>query len=266
MSTGAHDNIVMKVEGLKKVFQKAKKECFIALDNINFSVYEGEFLSIVGPSGCGKTTILRVLAGLETPTEGIIYFEGRSFRSALPKAERKKLGFVFQQPNLLEWRSLRKNIEFPLEVLDLNKNQECSSRVAELLKLVGLHKFSEAFPHELSGGMQQRAGIARSLVHDPSLLLMDEPFGALDAITREQLNFELLSIWQQKKKTIVFITHNIGEAVLLSQRILVMSPAHIIDEVQIDIPYPRTKETLRSDSFFDHTESIVKSIGEYYDI
>ena len=257
--------VVLKVANLTKVFQKSRKESFCALKDINFEVHEGEFITFVGPSGCGKTTILRILAGLETPTSGLIMFNGRTFKSGIPPKERKHIGFVFQAPNLLEWLTLRKNVEFPLEIIGL-REEYFLKRVDDVLKLVGLYDFADAYPYELSGGMQQRAGIARALVHDPKILLMDEPFGALDAITREQLNFELLSIWEAQKKTIVFVTHNIGEAVLLSNRVIVMSPARIVGEVEIEIPYPRHRGILRSDRYFGYVEKITEMIGKYYSL
>jgi len=260
------NNVILEAKGITKVFLKAGGEEFCALRDVNFDVYEGEFLSCVGPSGCGKTTILRILAGLEVPTQGVISLGGKAFKSGLPPEERKHFGFVFQMPNLLEWRTLKKNVAFPLEILGVSKNEDYEARVSSLLELVGLQDFANAYPYELSGGMQQRAGIARALVHNPDILLMDEPFGALDAITREELNFELLSIWEKQRKTIIFITHNIGEAVLLSNRVLVMSPARVIGEVEIDIPRPRTRETLKDNRYFEYIEEIKGLIGKYYNI
>ena len=260
------NSIILEVKMLTKIFQKSQREGLCALKNLSFAVKKGEFVSIVGPSGCGKTTILRILAGLETPTQGVIFVAGKQFNSGVPPKERRLMGFVFQMPNLLEWLTLKENVEFPLKILGLYREERFVKRVEELLRLVGLQDFSNAYPYELSGGMQQRAGIARALVHDPDILLMDEPFGALDAITREQLNFELLSIWENQKKTIIFVTHNIGEAVLLSNRVIVMAPARIVGEVEVKLPYPRTRDTLRSNAYFDLIETIRNMIGIYYTI
>lgn len=258
------NSIILEVRGLTKIFPKSKREGLCALKDVNFVVRKGEFVSFVGPSGCGKTTILRILAGLETPTEGVIFVAGKRFNSGLPRKERRYIGFVFQMPNLLEWLTLKENVEFPIKVLGLQREERFVKRVDGLLKLVGLQDFANSYPYELSGGMQQRAGIARALVHDPDILLMDEPFGALDAITREQLNFELLFIWENQKKTVVFVTHNIGEAVLLSNRVIVMAPTIIVGEVEVKLPYPRTRETLRNSAYFDYVETIKDMIGVYY--
>ncbi|NPV54804.1 MAG: ABC transporter ATP-binding protein [Firmicutes bacterium] len=251
--------MILEALNLSKTFYTERGKVW-ALHNVSFDVKEGEFVSLVGPSGCGKTTVLRIIAGLDKPSEGTVKLRGEVIQKA-----NKDLGFVFQSPNLLPWRTTFANVILPLEVLGIN-TAENRQRAHDLLKLVGLSSFEDKFPRELSGGMQQRAGIARGLVHDPSILLMDEPFGALDAITREMMNFELLSIWEKSKKTICFVTHSISEAVLLSDRVLVMkpSPGEIIKEVEIDLPRPRTMEMLTERNFLDQVQQIRDLIGKYY--
>jgi NitT/TauT family transport system ATP-binding protein len=216
-----------------------------ALDRVSFQVGAGEFLCIVGPSGCGKSTLLRVLGGLVKPTSGKIYF-----REELLTAPRRQIGFVFQKANLMPWRTILKNVTLPLEIKGL-KAEEAGQQARELLKLVGLEGFEDAHPHELSGGMEQRVAIARALIHDPAILLLDEPFGSLDALTRERMNLELLRIWRARRKTVVMVTHNIQEAIFLADRILVMSsrPGHIETTVSVPLPRPRRLEMLYSDDF-----------------
>lgn len=251
--------VILEAEGLSKVFVTDRGEIHACRD-VSFKVFEGEFVSFVGPSGCGKTTVLRMIAGLETPTSGVIKLNGVPLTK--PSGN---LGFVFQSPNLLPWRTTLANVLLPLEILKLN-TPEMRKRGEDLLKMVGLSGFADKYPRELSGGMQQRAGIARALVHDPAILLMDEPFGALDAITREAMNFELLSIWGQSKKTICFVTHSINEAVLLSDRVFVMkpSPGEIIEEVQVGLERPRRPEHLNMASFLQQVGEIRRLIQEYY--
>jgi NitT/TauT family transport system ATP-binding protein len=216
-----------------------------ALESVSFEVGAGEFLCIVGPSGCGKSTLLRVLGGLARPTSGEVYMGGE-----LLTAPRRQIGFVFQKANLMPWRTVLRNVTLPLEIKGL-KAEEAGQQARELLKLVGLEGFEDAYPHELSGGMEQRVAIARALVHDPAILLLDEPFGALDALTREQMNLELLRIWEAKRKTVVMVTHSIQEALFLADRILVMSsrPGRIEATVSVPLPRPRRLEMLYSTEF-----------------
>jgi len=209
-----------------------------ALTNINLEIRQGEFISLVGPSGCGKTTLLRTIANLQQPTAGRIIVKGRSPREIRLQ---KKYGIVFQNPVLYEWRTVRRNVCLPMEIAGMSKKYRTHT-VSEMLELVGLYNFGKKYPHELSGGMQQRVGIARALAINPEILLMDEPFSALDEFTKEKLQEDLLTIWTKTGKTILFVTHNISEAVFLSDRVVVLSPhpGRISAIVDIDIPRPRT--------------------------
>ena len=216
-----------------------------ALAEASFSVAPNEFVSVIGPSGCGKSTLLRILGGLVRPTGGRVLLEGA------PLSEpQRKIGFVFQHANLMPWRSALRNVMLPLEIQGLRR-AESESRARELLELVGLSDFAEALPRDLSGGMRQRVALARALVYDPEVLLLDEPFGALDALTRERMNRELLRIWEMRRKTVLMVTHDIQEAVFLSDRVLVMTPlpGRIKEQVIIDLPRPRTQKDLYSPRF-----------------
>ncbi|MFC4454431.1 ABC transporter ATP-binding protein [Deinococcus sonorensis] len=220
----------------------------VALQNASLSIQPGEFISLIGPSGCGKTTLLRLLADLVQPTSGDIRVNGQP-----PSAARRgrQYGYVFQAPALMEWRSVLKNVLLPLEVMRVPGDRVARAR--EMLRLVGLEKFERSYPWQLSGGMQQRVSIARALAFDPPLLFMDEPFGALDEITRERLNLELLRLWRETGKTIIFVTHSIPEAVFLSTRVVVMTarPGKIEGIVDVDLPHPRSDETRESPRFFE---------------
>jgi NitT/TauT family transport system ATP-binding protein len=219
-----------------------------ALQQIDLEIGIGEFVSLIGPSGCGKSTLLRLLGDLLAPTSGTISVNGKTPRQARLSRE---YGIVFQQPVLYEWRTVMQNVQLPLEVMGVPA-QERRQRAAALLDLVGLTDFAERYPWELSGGMQQRVSIARSLSFRPSVLLMDEPFGALDEMTRERLNRELLNIWSETRTTIVFVTHSVAEAVFLSDRVVVMSPrpGRIDTILQIDLARPREAETRETPRFF----------------
>ncbi len=218
-----------------------------ALENVSLDIYREEFFSIIGPSGCGKSTLLNLIGGILRPSAGEIRFHGNSSDAS---SRRGKVSYVFQEPVLLPWRTLIENVLLPLEVLELG-TPEPHQRARDLIRLVGLGEFEEAYPKALSGGMKQRACIARALVFDPSTLLMDEPFGALDEITRTTMNLELQKIWMQTKKTVLFITHSIQEAVFLSDRIGVMSPrpGRLKAVVEIDMPRPRSIATISSPEF-----------------
>ena len=215
------------------------------LDGLTFQVAEGEFLCLIGSSGCGKTTLLRLVAGLEQPTAGQVYLAGE-------KVDRphRAVGIVFQQPTLMAWRTVEANVALPLEMDGLRK-EEARQQARALVDLVGLSGFEEAYPAQLSGGMAQRVALARALVHDPRLLLLDEPFGALDALTRERMGLELVRIWQARRKTVVMVTHSVSEATFLADRILVLGPrpASIVAEIAVDLPRPRTPETLETPAF-----------------
>jgi len=216
-----------------------------ALRDISLKITEGEFVSLVGPSGCGKTTLLRILGGLLQADRGVVRIDGQILTEP-----RRDIGFIFQDPTLMPWRSVLKNVTLPLEVQGRN-GHEHRKRAMELLGLVGLLGFENLHPHELSGGMQQRVAIARALVHEPSILLMDEPFGSLDAITRNQMNLELLRIWNATGKTILMVTHTIQEAIFLADRVLIMSPrpGHIQATLEVDLPRPRDNETYYNEDF-----------------
>ncbi len=247
-------NEILEVKEITKYYNNLS-----VLDKISFKVNEGEFLSVIGPSGCGKTTLLKIISGLTKPTEGKTEFKDKPTGLA---AKKGRFGFVFQNPVLLPWRNVIKNIELPLEIL-ARKNQKNSAK--DLLKIVGLEEFEKYYPNQLSGGMQQRAAIARALIFEPPILLMDEPFGALDEITRNYMGLELLKIWQTKKvltSTIIFVTHSVPEAVFLSDRIIVFSkrPAKIEKIIDIDLPRPRTTEMKYSKKYFDLIECLRKAL------
>lgn len=216
-----------------------------ALASTTFRVYPGEFIAIVGPSGCGKTTLLRILGGLLPPTRGKVTLRGEPLTG--PRSE---IGYVFQHANLMPWRTVERNIALPLELQHLPK-EEVERRARDVLALVGLQGFEQAYPRQLSGGMAQRAALARTLVHKPELLLLDEPFGALDAITRERMNLELLRIRAAYEYTAVMVTHNISEAVFLADRVLVMShrPGRVVCEVVVSLPRPRPLENMGTPEF-----------------
>jgi len=223
-----------------------------ALDRVSFAIETGEFVSIVGASGCGKSTLLKIISGLLPPTSGTVVVNGAPVTGAL-----ENVGMVFQSPVLLKWRSVLGNVLLPVEFArrDVAIHLE---RARQLLSLVGLAGFEEMYPHQLSGGMQQRVSLCRALVTDPELLLMDEPFGALDAMTRDELDSELLRIWEEKKKTVVFVTHSIQEAVFLSDYVLVMSarPGRLVETISIQLPRPRTVEMMSSAGFGEYTLKI----------
>ncbi|GBD42984.1 Taurine import ATP-binding protein TauB [bacterium HR40] len=221
----------------------------VALENATLDVGAGEFVSLIGPSGCGKTTLLRLLADLAEPTSGTIAIAGRSPAEA---RRARAYGYVFQAPTLMDWRTVRGNVLLPLEVMGFPK-AEREERARRMLALVGLERFADHYPWQLSGGMQQRVSIARALAFDPQLLFMDEPFGALDEITRENLNLELLRLWRETGKTVIFVTHSIPEAVFLSTRIVVMTPrpGKIETVIPVDLPQPRSFETRETRRFFE---------------
>jgi NitT/TauT family transport system ATP-binding protein len=226
----------LTVEGLTVVYTQSNEQLPV-LDNVSFQVQETEFLCLVGPSGCGKTTLLKLIAGLQQPTAGRIRLAGEAvYRPS------RQVGFVFQEPTLMEWRTVSENVMLPLE-LDGSGKEKARRKAQTMLDLVGLTGFEDAYPARLSGGMAQRVALARALVHDPQLLLLDEPFGALDALTRERMGRELLRIWRARRKTVVLVTHSVPEAVFLADRVLVLGPrpATIVAEVLVDLPRPRTQ-------------------------
>jgi NitT/TauT family transport system ATP-binding protein len=236
---------VVKAESVTKEFRGGT----VALRDVDLEIQAGEFISLIGPSGCGKSTLLRILGDLIEPTRGAVAINGKTARQA---RRDRDYGIVFQDPVLYDWRTVAKNIALPLEMAGWSR-QKRAERVQEMLALVELSSFERHHPWQLSGGMQQRVSIARALSFDPALLLMDEPFGALDEMTRERLNMELLRIWERSNCTIVFVTHSIAEAVFLSTRVVVMSPrpGRISDVVAIDLPQPRTAATREEPRFFE---------------
>jgi NitT/TauT family transport system ATP-binding protein len=226
---------VIRVDDVTKTYSTADGEIVRALHEVTFDVRDNEFVSIVGPSGCGKSTLLRLTAGLVTPSVGSIQIDGTLVTEPFPD-----VGFVFQTPVLLPWRTVEDNVLFSIEMLGGNK-ESYRERTWELLALAGIGNFKDKYPSELSGGMQQRVAICRALVHNPKLLLMDEPFGALDALTREEMAIALLKIWDDSRKTILFVTHSISESIFLSDRVVVMTsrPGQIARIIDVDLPRPR---------------------------
>ncbi len=240
--------VVISAKGINKIFNSGSNEQVIALQDIHLDIKAGEFVSLIGPSGCGKSTLLRLIADLLKPTDGLMRVNGKEPHQA--RLDRD-YGMVFQAATLYEWRTVSKNIQLPLEIMGYPA-AERKKRAQAMLEMVELGKFGGHYPWQLSGGMQQRVAIARGLVFEPSLLLMDEPFGALDEFTRERMNMELLRIWETTGITVVFVTHSIPEAVFLSSRVVVMSPrpGRITNVVDIDLPYPRVFETRETPEFF----------------
>jgi NitT/TauT family transport system ATP-binding protein len=245
--TGEGLPAVVEATGVGKVFGTGDV-AVTALESVDLIIRQGEFVSLIGPSGCGKSTLLRLIGDLTDPTTGSISINGKP--AARARLDRD-YGMVFQAPVLMDWRTVTRNIELPLEIMGFPP-EERHRRAADLLKLVELEAFAERHPWELSGGMQQRVAIARALSFDPKLLLMDEPFGALDEMTRERMNAELMSIWRRTGTTIVFVTHSIPEAVFLSTRVVVMSarPGRIAQIVDIDLPAERSVDTRESERYF----------------
>jgi NitT/TauT family transport system ATP-binding protein len=236
----------LNAQALSLVYQ-ARSGPISALENLEITIGEGEFFSLIGPSGCGKSSFLKVAAGLLPQTSGILSLEGTEVTGP-----RRDVGVVLQRPTLLPWKTVLRNVLVPAATLHLDKIQAQES-AERLLKLVGLEEFANHYPNELSGGMQQRVGIARSLIHDPSILLMDEPFAALDALTREYMMMELQEIWMHTRKSVLFITHSIGEAVFLSDRVAVMSPrpGRIVHEYNVTLARPRDIGTMGSAAFVE---------------
>ena len=239
-----HGFIMISLRNLSKSYRTSDGE-LKALDDLNAEIAEGEFVAVLGPSGCGKSTLLRILAGLHNASSGEAWLMGSPI-----KGPRRDIGMVFQSPVLLPWRSVIENVMLP--VLVQHREKTAHARIAhDLLNLVGLTDFARRYPSELSGGMQQRVAISRALVTDPSVLLMDEPFGALDAMTREHMNVELQRIWMEQKKTVLLITHSIPEAVFLADRVLVMGarPGRFIDDVRVTLPRPRPLAIMNTGEF-----------------
>jgi NitT/TauT family transport system ATP-binding protein len=245
---------MVSLEGVTRRFVTRSGTDVTALQEVSLAIERDQFVTVVGPSGCGKTTLMKLVGGIMPPTRGTVRLNGEVL--ARPS---RKVGMVFQRPVLLPWRSVLENVLFPLEMLGWPTAPR-KDEARRLIKLVGLGGFENALPSELSGGMQQRVSICRALIYEPELLLMDEPFGAVDAMTREDLSFELLRIWNEKRKTVVFVTHSITEAVLLADRVIVMTarPGRVVMDVPITLPRPRTPDTEFTAEFKDFAK-IIKS-------
>jgi NitT/TauT family transport system ATP-binding protein len=255
-TTGATGREVIGIDDVSLIY-RSKSSAVHALDRVSLQASKGEFVAVVGPSGCGKSTLIKLVSGLILPSEGVIRVNGQPVSG--PTAS---VGIVFQNPLLMAWRSALQNVLLQIEIRDLPV-ENYGATAKELIELVGLEGFENAYPHQLSGGMQQRVGLCRALIHDPDLLLMDEPFGALDALTREQMNAELQRIWMERRKTVLFITHSISEAVYLADRILVMSsrPGRIVGEINVDLPRPRTVDSTETIAFTQFTRQVRKNLN-----
>ncbi len=254
---GERENTVIEVSGAEKVFANGTR----ALEPIDLGIRQGEFITLLGPSGCGKSTLLKMIANLLEPSSGDIRWWGKGFDHV--GEDGKKLVFVFQDATLMPWASVRGNVRLPLDLAGAERKL-ADARVDQALALVGLSKFDLSYPRQLSGGMQMRASIARALVTEPNVLLMDEPFGALDEITRNKLDQDLLDLWYEKKLTVVFVTHSIYEAVFLSTRVVVMAarPGRIMREVKIDAPYPRNEAFRVSQEFAMYARDLQLLLAE----
>lgn len=241
----------IQIRGVTKRYRGGKQET-LALQELDVDIASGEFIAVVGPSGCGKSTLMRLVAGLHPVTTGSITVEGN-----LVSGPVTEVGIVFQSPVLLDWRNTLDNVLFQADMRGLPV-ADYRERAHQLLKQVGLEDFAKSFPHELSGGMRQRTSIARALLHDPPLLLMDEPFGALDALTREQMRLDLEQLWLATRKTVIFITHSVDEAVLLADRVLVMSPrpGKVVCDLRVNLPRVRGLDARREQRFFDYCDEI----------
>jgi NitT/TauT family transport system ATP-binding protein len=251
---------MIELAHVSKRFDGGPGHTAAALDDITLTVGAGEFVSLIGPSGSGKSTLLRIIGDLIAPTEGRVRVNAKSPHDARLSRD---YGIVFQSPVLYDWRTVRRNVELPLEVMGLSR-EERTGRAEKMLALVGLQQFSTYYPWQLSGGMQQRVSIARALSFSPPILLMDEPFGALDELTRERMNQELLAIWSQTHNTVVFVTHSIPEAVFLSTRVVVLSPrpGRIEQIVEVDLPHPRTAATREDPRFFTLVTRVREALRE----
>lgn len=252
-------NIKLKIENVKKIFDSRNGEV-IALNGINLDIMENEFITVVGPSGCGKSTLLNIIAGLTDATSGKVYCDGKEV-----KGTGMERGVVFQQYALFPWLTVKGNVEFGLKMKGMGA-EEATEIALKYIKMVELEDFVNHYPKELSGGMKQRVAIARAYAVNPSVLLMDEPFGALDAQTRTQLQEELLDVWEKEQKTCFFITHDVDEAIILSQKVIIMSarPGRIKEIVDINIPYPRTQETKMTPEFLDAKNYIWSQVYKEY--
>jgi NitT/TauT family transport system ATP-binding protein len=249
-------NKIIKINDLSKTYKSIGGDPLCALNGVEIDVREGEFVTIVGPSGCGKSTLLKIISGIISYNDGSVIVRGNKVNGPVGG-----IGMVFQTPALLPWRRIIGNVLLPIEMLRQDV-EDYMNPALQLLELAGLKGFEDKYPFELSGGMQQRVSICRALIHDPPILLMDEPFGALDALTRDEMGFELLRIWNEKKKTVVFVTHSIPEAVFLADRVAIMSPrpGRIISVEEIDLSRPRNLETKATRQFSNYINNIREKI------
>ena len=256
MDIGASD-VAVRLRGVTKVYDTGVS----ALGPLDLDVKRGEFVSLLGPSGCGKSTALRLIAGLSTPSSGTVSVSHRDSETRAGHS----IGFVFQEPTLMPWASVRDNVRLPLKLAHAPA-AEADQRVGKALAQVGLSEFADAYPRELSGGMKMRVSLARALVTDPDILLMDEPFAALDEITRFRLNNDLLTLWRDLHKTVIFVTHSVFESVYLSQRVLVMTsrPGHLSAEFRIDTPEPRVEDFRMSAGYAEYCREVSKALTPSY--
>lgn len=262
-NTTQHDAVIA-IKDVNKIFNAGTDEEVIALNNINLDILSGEFISLIGPSGCGKSTLLRIIADLIQPTNGTVNVNGKTPQKA---RQDRDYGMVFQAATLYEWRTISQNIQLPLEIMGFPRSKR-KERAQQMLELVELGRFANHYPWQLSGGMQQRVAIARALAFEPPLILMDEPFGALDEFTRERMNMELLRIWEQTQTTIVFVTHSIPEAVFLSNRIVIMSPrpGRITQVVDTNLPYPRAFETRELTGYYEKVTEVRELLRDAHEV
>ena len=256
---GEKRNIKLKIDNVKKIYNSRNGE-MVALNGVSLDIYENEFICVVGPSGCGKSTLLNIIAGLLEPSSGSVYCDGKEV-----KGTGTERGVVFQQYALFPWMTVKKNVMFGLG-LQCIKGKEAEEIAMKYIKMVQLEDFLDHYPKELSGGMKQRVAIARAYAVNPSVLLMDEPFGALDAQTRTQLQSELLETWEKEQKTCFFITHDVDEAIILAQKVIIMSarPGRIKEVVDVNIPYPRTQETKMAPEFLELKNHIWGQVYQEY--
>lgn len=260
------EKIVLSTEGLGKTFT-VKKRPVEAFRNVSVQAGEKEIIGIMGPSGCGKTTLAKIIAGMETPTVGSLTLFGQDCTRGMSKEMKRRIGYIFQDSNLLPWRTVEANLRFPLEIFGIDKQAEYEQRVSDALQIVGLSQYRTCLPQELSGGMMQRVGIARALVFNPELLVMDQPFGALDAITRKKLRFDFLNIFEKAQKTILIITNSIDEALLFSNRIYIFSdaPGTVQEVVDVDVPFAeRTTDISTNERFTALRARMIKIIKQQY--
>lgn len=253
---------VFSVSHIAKSFGQEKDGNYVeVIKDISMDIEEKEFIVILGNSGCGKSTFLKILGGIQEASGGSMELNGKDIGKCVPRDELKKFGFVFQSHNLLPWRTTEGNLKFMLQVMKL-KGEKWTSRIDEMLDIVGLKDYKKVYPHELSGGMRQRVGIARALVHDPDILILDQPLGALDAITRKMLSYEILNIWKKTQKTVIMVTNNVDEAILLANRIFILSnkPAVITHEIKVDIPVEERNHLIAENARYNELREQINEI------